>query len=94
MIDRFTRNPYYHPHSYVYPNIYSKAKGDHSKITKDDVGNAMDIIAAYMMQDYRFDLVLDLAERNEALSPAKEMTIAEIEKELGYKIKIVKDQEE
>ena len=38
-------------------------------------------------------LVLDINDRNKVLAPAKEMTIDEIEKELGYKIKIVKEEE-
>lgn len=34
-------------------------------------------------------IVCDINEFNKAFAPVKEMTIAEIEKELGYKIKIV-----
>lgn len=57
----------------------------------DDVAKAIDtIINHFVVNDLRY-MIVDINERNEILAPAKEMTIGDIEKELGYKIKIVKE---
>ena len=58
-------------------------------ITVEELNHALDIITAYFAKHCINGLVLDINERNKILAPAKEMTIDEIEKELGYKIKIV-----
>lgn len=47
-----------------------------------------------MAKDRIDGMTIDIDYRNECYAPTKEMTIAEIEKELGYKVKIVKDEEE
>lgn len=60
-------------------------------ITNDELNHALDIVTAYFVEHRINGLVLDINERNKILAPAKEMTIDEIEKELGYKIKIVKE---
>lgn len=59
-------------------------------VTDDECINAMQLIATYFMQHEVNHIILDLEERNDALTPTKEMTIEEIEKQLGHKIKIVK----
>lgn len=57
----------------------------------DDVAKAIDTIINYfVVNDLRY-MIVDIDERNKILAPAKEMTIGDIEKELGYKIKIVKE---
>ena len=63
------------------------------KITDEDAADALDLIAVYFWQRRIHRMVLDIDARNEALAPVKEMTIAEIEKQLGYSIKIVKEKE-
>ena len=62
-----------------------------TEITNDELSHALDIVTAYFVKHRINGLVLDINERNKILAPAKEMTINEIEKELGYKIKIVKE---
>ena len=47
-----------------------------------------------MAKDHLEGTTIDLDYRNECYAPAKEMTITEIEKKLGHKIKIVKEQED
>ena len=59
------------------------------EITVEELNHALDIVTAYFVEHCINGLVLDINERNKILAPAKEMTIDEIEKELGYKIKIV-----
>ena len=69
-------------------NIVNKFNG--RKITKDEVADALDLISLYIYQERLCKLVVDIDERNKFLAPAKEMTMEEIEKELGYKVKIVR----
>ena len=63
-----------------------------TEITNDELSHALDIVTAYFVKHHINWLVLDINDRNKVLAPAKEMTIDEIEKELGYKIKIVKEE--
>lgn len=60
-----------------------------TEITVEELNHALDIVTAYFVKHRINWLVLDINDRNKVLAPAKEMTINEIEKELGYKIKIV-----
>lgn len=88
--DYLKRNhPVYYPHACEYPNIYKKVKEQHEVISKEDVIDAVDLITAYFMQTYCKEIVINLDARNNDLAPAKEMTLDEIEKLLGYKVKIV-----
>lgn len=73
--------------SHEIDNIINKFDG--RKITKDEVVDALDLISLYIYQERLCKLVVDIDERNRFLAPAKEMTMEEIEKELGYKVKIV-----
>lgn len=62
---------------------------DH-EVTDEELGEVLDIITTWFMQNPdNHTIIVDLNERNERLAPRKEMTIKEIEKELGYKIKII-----
>ena len=79
-----------------YPRLFSHEinniinKFDGHKITEDEIMDALDLISLYMYQERIHKIVIDIDERNENLAPAsKEMTLEEIEKELGYKVKIV-----
>ena len=62
-----------------------------TEITVEELNHALDVVTAFFVEHCINGLVLDINERNKILAPAKEMTIDEIEKELGYKIKIVKE---
>ena len=68
-------------------NIINKFDG--RKITHDEVCDALDLISLYIYQERLCKFVVDIDGRNSFLAPAKEMTIEEIEKELGYKVNIV-----
>ena len=78
-----------------YPRLFSHEinniinKFDGHKITEDEAMDALDLISLYICQEGICKVVVDIDERNRCLSPAKEMTIEEIEKELGHKVKIV-----
>ena len=70
-----------------YPHIYI----DH-EITNDELAHALDIVATAMMQRDSHTLIVDLDERERFLAPPVEMTLAEIEQKLGYKVKVVSEE--
>lgn len=72
-----------------YPNICLG-----HKITDDEIVHAMDVIATYFMQTGKNGIEVILEEREKSLTPAVEMTMEEIEKKLGHKVKIVGDKED
>ena len=84
-----------------YPRLFSHEinniinKFDGHKITEDEIMDALDLISLYIYQEGIHKIVVDIDERNRSLAPAKEMTLEEIEAELGHKVKIVnkKDKE-
>ncbi len=82
------------PNLYLYdcPNVvgHVRKKLGHSA-TMDDVIDALDVLAAYISENDIYSFEVDISKRNDSLRPAKEMSIKDIEKELGYKIKIVSD---
>ena len=53
------------------------------------MSDVLDTIATFMVRQGLNKIEMDISERDEYLSPAKEMTLEEIEKKLGYKVKIV-----
>ena len=67
-----------------YPHIYLN-----SEVNAEELAHAIDTIATFFMQNDKNALTVDLDEREKFLKPPVEMTIKEIEKELGYKVKIV-----
>ena len=67
-----------------YPHIYLN-----SEVNIEELEHAIDTIATFFMQNDNYILIVDLDEREKSLKPPVEMTIKEIEKELGYKVKIV-----
>lgn len=66
---------------------------DESYSSISDLRHAIGIIIAHFMANEINRVVVDIDELNESLAPRKEMTINDIEKELGYKIKIVSEEE-
>lgn len=56
-----------------------------------DVEKAIDTLINHFVTNGVSYMMVDIDKRNKALAPAKEMTFDDIEKELGYKIKIVKE---
>lgn len=78
-----------------YPKLYSidchniLEQFEGKEISKDDAIKAIDTLAAYFYREEIYRMVMDIDERDRYLSPAKEMTIDEIELALGHKVKIV-----
>ena len=72
-------------------NIINKI-GDH-RITDDEMKDAIDLLAVYFYQQKIYKMIIDIDQRNCSLEPAKEMTLEEIEKKLGHKVKIVAEKE-
>ena len=73
------------------PHIIKKFEG--KRITRKEVEDALDLIIAYFAQNSSCVMLCDIYERDKSLNPSKEMTIKEIEKELGYRVNIVDDKE-
>lgn len=71
-------------------NIRKKVGG---RVNNEQLRNAIDVIIAYFAESSAERMLIDIDEIEDQYKPAKEMTISEIEKELGYKIKIVKEKE-
>ena len=69
-----------------YPNIMV----DH-EITEDEWNEALNVMITYFAQKELDNIIVNLGIRNRWFGDAKEMTIEEIEKELGHKVKIVKE---
>ena len=72
------------------PNIINNI----GEVSEDDLQEAINKTIVYMAKDRIDGMTINIYYRNECYAPTKEMTIAEIEKKLGYKVKIVKDEEE
>ena len=72
------------------PNIINNI----GEVSEDDLQEAINKIIVYMAKDRIDEMTINLDRRDQCYAPAKEMTIAEIEKKLGYKVKIIKDEEE
>ena len=90
MTDAFSRDS-----TYLYaddcPNIIKKVNDIHGEITEEDLANAIDVLISAFVKRKVYSIVIDIDERNRELEPVKEMTLEDIEKELGYKVKIVKE---
>lgn len=78
--------------SHEIDNIINKFDG--RKITKDEAMDALDLISLYIYQEEIHEIVVNIDERNRFLAPAKEMTLEEIEEELGHKVKIISKENE
>lgn len=67
-----------------YPHLYL----DH-KITTKELNRALNVITTSLMQNKSHLMIVDLDEREKLFTPVKEMTIEDVEKELGYRVKII-----
>ena len=72
-----------------YPHIYV----DH-EVSEEEFQHAINVILTYFMQTKMIATNVNLDKRNSRMAPVKEMTIEEIEKELGHKVKVVNKDEE
>nr|DAT25858.1 MAG TPA: hypothetical protein [Caudoviricetes sp.] len=66
---------------------------DHYPPTADEVKKAICILTGRLIYRSVWIMESDIDSLNMSLSPPKEMTIEEIEKELGHKVKIVEEKE-
>ena len=64
------------------------------EVDKEKARDAINVIIAYLAEGRYEKVVIDIDELEESYKPAKKMTVGEIEKELGYKIEIVKEKED
>lgn len=71
------------------PYIIKKVSDTHGEITDEEFGNAIDVLIAAFVKQKINCMYINIDERNTDYAPAKEMTLEEVEKELGYKVKIV-----
>lgn len=79
-------------HARISEDEYPNMMLDH-KITEEEWGQAVNTVLTYFAQKELYYVIVDLEKRNKSVGPAREMTIEEIENELGYKVKIVKEKE-
>lgn len=90
-------DPRFIPDGFNYPTIqcyeceHILKQFENKSESMDDVEKAIDTLINYFVTNGVSNMTVDIDKRNKALAPAKEMTIDDIEKELGYKIKIVKE---
>lgn len=71
-----------------YPNVCLK-----HEITEKEFENAVDVLITYFAQTKCFEFNVDLNQREQAYKAGKEMTLEEIEKELGHNIRLVSRKE-
>lgn len=83
-----------HLHPVIDPTDIPNIINNVGEVSEDDLQEAINKIIVYMAKDRIDEMTVNLDHRDQCYAPAKKMTIAEIEKELGYKVKIVKDEEE
>ena len=85
----FVPDGYNHPRIWIYEceHILKSCENE----SMNDVEKAINTIINYFVTTGTNCMMVDIDERNKTLAPAKEMTFDDIEKELGYKIKIVKE---
>ena len=67
---------------------------DQSVPSQEEFNHALDILIAFFVKDEISKMIIDIPRRNQSLAPEKEMTLEEIEEELGYKVKVVNKKEE
>lgn len=85
------------PDGYNYPTIkryeceHILKSCENKSESMDDVERAIDTLINHIVTNGIHCMIVDIDKRNKELAPAKEMTIDDIEKELGHKIKIVKE---
>ena len=65
---------------------------DSRELTYDNYARAIDFIISYLYMNRYHMSIIDIHERNKQLMSPKEMTIGENEELLGYKVKIVKEE--
>lgn len=78
------------PHKFppALSDSYPYLCADH-EVDIEEFENAIKVIAKMMEQMGSVNLAVDFASFNKAHAPAKEMTLEEIERALGHKVKIV-----
>lgn len=71
-------------------NIRKKIGG---RVDEKKLSNAINVMIVYFAESKAERMIIDIDEIEDSCRPAKKMTISEIEKELGYKVEIVREKE-
>lgn len=87
----FIPDGFNHPTIKYYECEHILKQFENKSESMDDVEKAIDTLINHFVTNGVSHMTVDIDKRNKALAPAKEMTFDDIEKELGYKIKIVKE---
>lgn len=87
----FIPDDFNHPTIKYYECEHILKQFENKSESMDDVERAIDTLINHFVTTGTSCMTVDIDKRNKALAPAKEMTLDDIEKELGYKIKIVKE---
>ena len=88
--DEFVRGSEFFPlDDNDYENYPYLLEGD--AVCEQEAVEAMDTLIRYLYQNKKVQIIYDLEHRNKALAPVREMTMTEIEKALGYKIKLINE---
>lgn len=88
---RFIPDGFNHPTIQRYECEHILKQFENKSESMGDVEKAIDTLINHFVTNGVSHMMVDIDKRNKALAPAKEMTFDDIEKELGYKIKIVKE---
>ena len=73
------------------PNIIKKVNDIHGEITEECIIDLLDVLITRFAKNKSKCLYVNIDRRNRELEPVKEMTLEDVEKELGYKVRIVKE---
>ena len=60
-------------------------------VTKEEIENAIDTVITYFVQNEVSKISVNLSARNMGKAPAKEVTLADVEKMYGCKVKIINE---
>ena len=74
----------------IYPSEIQNIINTIGDITVEDLETAVDVLLVHFAKNNLTSMRIDVCKRDLVHVPVKEMTINDIEKELGYRIKIVK----
>lgn len=90
MTIKITDSDDFYSNTYLYPGELPYTCVDY-EVDHDECMVAIRTLITFLTKTASAMMVIDLDEFEKSLAPAKEMTISEIEKALGHKIKIVKE---
>lgn len=85
-------NPLCNTNPHIIPDcICEHIKNKVGSVSEDQLSDAIDVLITHFNDRRVTHMVVDVSKRNKYLMPPKEMSLKEIEQELGYKVKIVEE---